>query len=155
MNKIIIACVLAALMMTGGTLYAGENSDGSTETSAAVTRAGRGHAKRAAQKGELEKGRRGKSAGAGTARAEGRRQAAANLKAMDKNGDGSISKSEASGKIARHFGKIDSDGNGSLSQEELKAMRQHKGRNDGADSRPAAKRRGKAEKRPAGNAASD
>lgn len=84
MNKIIIACVLAALMMTGGTLYAGENSDGTAETSAAVTRAGRGYAKRAAQKGEQEKGRRGKSAGAGTARAEGRRQAAANLKAMDK-----------------------------------------------------------------------
>lgn len=46
------------------------------------------------------------------------------LKKLDKDGDGSISKSEAEGTpLAKHFDKLDQDGDGKISATEREAMR--------------------------------
>jgi len=50
-------------------------------------------------------------------------QGVAKLKAMDKNGDGQISRDEASAhpKLAKHFDQIDTNKDGQLSADELRA----------------------------------
>jgi len=130
MNKTMMACALAA-MMIGGIAYAEDSTPG-TNTSSTTVSAGRGQGRRAHQAdGTAVRGQRGNQDGTQARSSEGRQKAAANIKAMDKDGDGNISKSEATGRIAKHFDKIDKDGNNSLSPAELKAMRHHKRQNNG------------------------
>ena len=96
----------------------------------------------------MAKARRGQAkarqiSGMDSAQRKGRQQAIANLKAMDKNGDGNISKSEATGKIARHFDKIDANGDGTLSEAELKSMKHLKRKNSGDNSQERSSRKGR------------
>ena len=141
MNRTPIACALA-VMMFGGVLYGKEPPAREGRGENTTLRTERGQARRASQ------GRRSEAASPSTksSQRQGRQQAIANLKAMDRNGDGNISKSEATGKIARHFDKIDTSKDGFLSQEELKAMGRHKRQNaqgDTSRANPGKGRRGK------------
>lgn len=99
MNKLVIACVLAA-MMTAGSAYA-KGGVGN-----------RGHASGTSRTRNVQKG--GKAL---------KKNTAAKLKALDTNGDKAIDRSEASRKLERRFEKIDTNGNSQLSVEELKALK--------------------------------
>ncbi len=134
MNRKMIACVLALMVLGGGILY-GENSDAASTETTTVAKARRGQAKHSKRVRQIS--------GMDSAQRKGRQQAIANLKAMDKNGDGNISKSEATGKIARHFDKIDANGNGTLSEAELKSMKHNKRKNSGDNSQERSSKKGR------------
>jgi hypothetical protein len=49
------------------------------------------------------------------------------MKAMDADGDGKISKQEASGPLARMFSRFDANGDGAIDESEVKTMRERVG----------------------------
>lgn len=66
-----------------------------------------------------------------------KRNTAARLKALDKNGDNNISRDEASKKLDRRFEKIDADGNSSLSADELKSLKKKERSQNETSQQPA------------------
>lgn len=163
MKKTIIACCLS-LLMAGGVLYGEEPAKTETNTAAAV-KAERDNGKRIkrGKKKASDKQRKGRkkaiSAQSGTSQTEadsasaeatqrkGRTNSIANIKAMDKDNDGNISKSEASGKLARHFDDIDTDKDGTLSQAELSSMEHHNRKDNQKNTDKNNRQRGKKRQR--------
>ncbi len=99
MNKLLIAGMLVAIMATGSVYAKGGVGN-------------RGHSKGISQTRSIQK--------AGKAQ---KKNTAAKLNALDRNGDNNVTRDEASKKLDRRFEKIDTDGNNNLSTDELKALK--------------------------------